>query len=98
MTYHLSETSGNNNQRGPQKMSDSDNKKPDASKQAQDQRRRGVVKGGVALGIGGVTLSQWSKPVVETVVLPAHAQTSPGGGRIRGAGSGANTVPIGGGA
>lgn len=26
-----------------------------------------------------MTLSQWSKPVVETVVLPAHAQTTPGG-------------------
>lgn len=78
-------------------MSDSQDKKPGSTGQAQDKRRRGVVKGGVALGIGGVTLSQWSKPVVETVVLPAHAQTSPGGGTIRAAGGGSSTVPVGGG-
>lgn len=78
-------------------MSDSEDKKPDSPKAAQDDRRRGVVKG-VALGLGGVTLSHWSKPVVETVVLPAHAQTSPSGGRIRAAGAGGGVAMVGGGA
>jgi hypothetical protein len=39
------------------------------------EARRGVVKG-MALGLGGITLTQWSKPVVESVILPAHAQTT----------------------
>ena len=37
--------------------------------------RRDVVKG-MALGLGGLTLTQWSRPVVESVILPAHAQTT----------------------
>ncbi len=37
--------------------------------------RRNIVKG-IAVGAGSVTISQWSKPVVETVVLPAHATTT----------------------
>lgn len=56
---------------------------------SQQQGRRGAVKG-VALGLGGLTLTHWSKPVVETIVLPAHAQTSPGG-TITQAGSGSST-------
>lgn len=40
-----------------------------------------MVKG-VALGLGGVTLSHWSKPVVQAVALPAHAQTSGSGFQI----------------
>ena len=39
------------------------------------EKRRSVVKG-VALGVGGLSISQWSKPMVETVVLPAHAVTT----------------------
>ena len=44
---------------------------------SQDEKnsRRDIVKG-IALGVGGVSVSQWSKPVVETIVLPAHAQTT----------------------
>jgi hypothetical protein len=49
---------------------------------------------GVALGLGGVTLSQWSKPVVETVILPAHAQTSPDGPSIQAAASGSGTLEL----
>jgi len=41
------------------------------------ESRRGVVKG-IALGVGGVSVTQWTKPVIETVVLPAHAQTTAG--------------------
>lgn len=42
-----------------------------------DTKRRRVLKG-VALGGGAVTVSHWSKPVVHAVILPAHAETSPG--------------------
>lgn len=80
-------------------MSDTKRGQSENSHGRQDKARRGVVKG-VALGLGGLTLSQWSKPVVETIVLPAHAQTSPGGGTsdagsgegISAAGSGTNTL------
>ncbi|MDZ7842622.1 MAG: twin-arginine translocation signal domain-containing protein [Gammaproteobacteria bacterium] len=44
-----------------------------------DTTRRRVLKG-VALGGGAVTVSHWSKPVVQSVILPAHAETSPGEG------------------
>lgn len=70
-------------------MKDSKNNKSAVSGTKQGQGRRDVVKG-VALGLGGMTLSQWSKPVVETIVLPAHAQTSPGG-MITQPGSGSGT-------
>jgi len=62
--------------------------------EARDGTRRGIVKG-VALGVGGLTLTHWSKPVVQNVVLPAHAQTSPGASRIAQAGSGSNTLSFG---
>lgn len=65
-------------------------KSANSDQEKQDKARRGVVKG-VALGLGGLTLTHWSKPMVQTVVLPAHAQTSPGG-RISQAGSGGNTL------
>ena len=74
-------------------MADTRDKKPGSAEPARDQRRRGVVKG-VALGLGGVTLSQWSKPVVETVILPAHAQTSPDGPSIQAAASGSGTLEL----
>jgi hypothetical protein len=32
---------------------------------------------GLTIGGSAITLAQWAKPVVETVILPAHAQTSP---------------------
>lgn len=73
-------------------MTDTKDKNSGAPEQAQ-KRRRGVVKG-VALGFGGVTLTQWSKPVVETVILPAHAQTSGNGVVIRNAASGSGTLGI----
>ncbi len=45
------------------------------SARASDDKRRQLVKG-AALGVGGITLTHWSRPVVESVVLPAHAQTT----------------------
>ena len=50
-------------------MSDSNDK------DKKSEQRRNVVKGITIVGTG-VTLSKWSKPVVESVLLPAHAQTS----------------------
>lgn len=38
-------------------------------------QRRSVIKGITVAGTG-LTLGHWSKPVVESIVLPAHAQTS----------------------
>jgi len=51
-------------------MSESD----DNNKDRRD-KRRSIVKGITITGTG-VTLSHWSKPVVESVILPTHAQTS----------------------
>lgn len=62
---------------------------------ANDTRRRFVK--GAALGAGGMTLSQWTRPIVEKVVLPAHAQTTgpaPGGPRITQAGSGQGLIEV----
>ena len=40
-----------------------------------DRRRRAALK--VLAGVGGsVTASQWVKPVMDAVVLPAHAASS----------------------
>ena len=55
--------------------------------------RRNVVKG-IAVGAGSVTISQWSKPVVETVVLPAHAQTTAGTVVLQAAQQGAGTLTL----
>ena len=45
--------------------------------------KRRIVTG-IAVG-GAVALSQWQKPIVQAIVLPAHAQTT-------GAGAGAVAV------
>ncbi len=45
------------------------------NKNAGRDKRRSVVKG-ITIAGTGVTLSHWTKPVVESIVLPAHAQTS----------------------
>ena len=42
---------------------------------ATDENRRRVLKG-VTIGGGSIALTKWSKPIVETVVLPAHAQAT----------------------
>ncbi|GJL83747.1 MAG: hypothetical protein DHS20C01_33810 [marine bacterium B5-7] len=49
-----------------------------SSGEAVTKSRRDVVKKTVAVGGITVALSNWSKPVVESVVLPAHAQTTGG--------------------
>ncbi len=57
------------------------------------QGRRNIVKG-IAVGAGSVTISQWSKPVVETVVLPAHAQTTAGTVVLQSAQQGAGVLTL----
>ena len=64
---------------------------------ARDDKRRKLVKG-AALGVGGITLTHWSRPVVESVVLPVHAQTtgpSSPGAQVSGAGATSTTVTFG---
>ncbi len=60
-----------------------------------DDGRRKLVKS-AALGVGGISLAHWSRPVVESVVLPVHAQTTgPSSGEITGLGSGSGTLLFG---
>ena len=40
--------------------------------------RRDALKKTVTVGGVSVALSSWTKPVVESVILPAHAQTTGG--------------------
>lgn len=47
------------------------------------QGRRDVLKGGVVVGSAAVASAltlpkKWTRPLVEAVIVPAHAQTSPG--------------------
>ncbi len=45
-------------------------------KQKTDLRKRQqIIK---TLAVGGLAVTAWHKPVVSSIVLPAHAQTSPG--------------------
>lgn len=69
-------------------MSDDSDRKHDESdaKDAElekEQGRRKVLKGGVVVGGAAVAAAlsmpkKWTRPLVEAVVVPAHAQTSPG--------------------
>jgi len=46
-----------------------------------DQGRRGLLKGGVVVGGAAVAAAlspkKWTRPLVEAVIVPAHAATSP---------------------
>ncbi len=56
----------------PRKDTDGDNQQVER----QHVGRRKLIQ---ALGVGGtgVVVSQWAKPVVDSVVVPLHAQASP---------------------
>ena len=41
-----------------------------------EEDRRKYLKAGGFLAAGGAALNQWNKPVVDSVLLPAHAQSS----------------------
>ena len=47
-----------------------------------EQGRRNLLKGGVVVGGAAVaaalTPKKWTRPLVDAVIVPAHAQTSPG--------------------
>ena len=54
----------------------------DKSESKDAEGRRKVLKGGVVVGGAAVAAAltlpkKWTRPVVEAVVVPAHAQTSP---------------------
>lgn len=67
-------------------MSDKNSKAP------VDKKRRGALKVAGTSAAGIVTAaslpSQWQKPILDSIVLPAHAQTSPGTGTDGGTDSG----------
>lgn len=53
------------------------------SKRKKEPARRDVLKGGIVVGGTAVASAlslpkKWTRPLVEAVVVPAHAQTSPG--------------------
>lgn len=48
-------------------------------KKRREAVRRILVGGGLIAG-GQAVPKDWSRPVIDSVVLPSHAQTSPGGG------------------
>jgi len=50
----------------------------DKSSRSTDSTRRRLLKG-ITIGGTAFTVSEWSRPVVESIVLPAHANGSPGG-------------------
>jgi hypothetical protein len=64
--------------------SDGDSKRDKSdSKDVEVEDRRNVLKGGVVVGGAAVAAAlalpkKWTRPLVEAVVVPAHAQTSPG--------------------
>lgn len=49
--------------------------KPDTSDANRDRRRKLLAGGGTVLGAAAFP-KEWTRPVFETVILPAHAQTS----------------------
>ena len=60
---------------------DSERDKKDP-KDVEVEARRNVLKGGVVVGGAAVAAAlapkKWTRPLVEAVIVPAHAQTSPG--------------------
>ena len=67
--------------------SDIDSKRDKSNEKGADpnkeQGRREVLKGGVVVGGAAVAAAlslpkKWTRPLVEAVIVPAHAQTSPG--------------------
>lgn len=44
-----------------------------------DQSRRDALKKlGIATGVGAAATTEWAKPVVNSIIVPAHAQTTSG--------------------
>ena len=60
-------------------MSESDKKTEQGKNKARRTILKTLVTGGSALTAAKVTPDQWIKPVVESVIIPSHAQTTGGG-------------------
>jgi hypothetical protein len=61
----------------------SDDQQPQGKMLAEDRNealagRRDALKRTITVGGVSIALAGWTKPVVESVVLPAHAQTTGG--------------------
>lgn len=41
-----------------------------------NDRRKLLAKGSVVAGVAAASQTQWAKPVLDSIILPAHAQTS----------------------
>ena len=61
-------------------MANSTKKPRKESPQASVQEGRRRLFKTIALGGGAVGLAKWSKPIVSSIILPAHAQATGGGG------------------
>jgi hypothetical protein len=59
-----------------------------------DQSRRDALKKlGIATGVGAAATTEWAKPVVNSIIVPAHAQTTSGSSGGGGGGTGVG-LPI----
>ena len=65
-------------------MSESDKTPEQGKNKARRAILKSLVTGGSALTAAKVTPDQWIKPVVESVIIPSHAQTTGGGGNPNG--------------
>jgi hypothetical protein len=58
-----------------------DGKKSDQTVEQPDRRKAikaGVIVGGSVVGAAMTLPKKWTRPVVDAVIVPAHAQVSPG--------------------
>jgi hypothetical protein len=60
-----------------------DKSEPKDAEPEKEQGRRDLLKGGVVVGGAAVAAAlsmpkKWTRPLVDAVIVPAHAQTSPG--------------------
>jgi len=74
-------------------MSDTDQLWPEKQERQPDIEKRNRIKGVVASGVVVAGSTVWIKPVVNSLVLPAHAQTSPAPGNVT-AGPGAGSAML----
>ena len=65
-------------------MSESDTTPEQGKNKARRRILKTLVTGGSALTASKVTPDQWIKPVVESVIIPSHAQTTGGAGNPNG--------------
>ncbi len=66
----------------PETTTNQDNPVPTATPTTESRRRllKRLATGGGVVAAGGMLPQKWTSPVVQSVLLPAHAAGSPGGG------------------